>query len=135
MKSTSSRWRFAAAVSPIAIATAATPAWAQDNQAAITGAASAATAAQDAQQGASPAPQADQGDTIVVTGFRASLQSAVNKKKQSDQIVGSVSAEEYRQAARRLIGGSVARLPDIPAQRLSAARTSFRSAVFGPIIL
>ena len=33
-------------------------------------------------------------DAIVVTGFRAALQSAVNKKKRSDQVVELVSAED-----------------------------------------
>ncbi|MEA3068440.1 MAG: iron complex outerrane recepter protein, partial [Sphingomonadales bacterium] len=95
MTSTSSRWRLAAAVSPLALVVATTPAWAQDAGPTITGAASAATAAQpDQPTGASPAPQADDSNAIVVTGFRASLQSAVNKKKTSDQIVESVSAED-----------------------------------------
>src|SRR5438045_3265624 len=94
MTSNTSRWRLAAAVSPIALVVATTPAWAQDANPAITGTASAATAAAQPSQGANPTPAADQGNTIIVTGFRASLQNAVNKKKQSDQIVESVSSED-----------------------------------------
>ena len=42
---------------------------------------------------AQDAPAADgAADEIIVTGFRASLENAVNKKKSSDQIVESVSA-------------------------------------------
>ena len=98
MISISSRSRLAAAASPLAVAMAltATPAWAQDAQPAITGAASAATAAQPApnDQSANPTPSADNQGAVIVTGFRASLQNAVNKKKKADQIVESVSAED-----------------------------------------
>src|SRR5206468_5855515 len=85
----SSRSRLVAAASPLALAMvmASSPARAQDAQPGITGAASAATAAQPADQGANPTPQSDQASSnIVVTGFRASLQNAINKKKKADQI-------------------------------------------------
>ena len=40
------------------------------------------------------ADEASDGDAIVVSGFRASLQSAVNAKKNRDQVVESISAED-----------------------------------------
>ena len=49
-------------------------------------------------QAAAPAADDAPGDEIVVTGFRASLENAVNKKKTSNQIVESVSAEEIGRA-------------------------------------
>ena len=68
MISISSRSRFAAAASPLALAIAfgATPAHAQDAQPVVTGAASEAVAAQP-DTGANPTPQADD-NQIVVTG-------------------------------------------------------------------
>jgi iron complex outermembrane receptor protein len=131
MISTISRWRWATAVSPLAIAVAATPAWAGDAQSVITGAASAATAAQpDAAQ--NPAPGTDQSSTIVITGFRASLQNAVNKKKQSDQIVESVSAEEIGKRPDASIGEAIARLPGVTSQRLSGRADVISIRGFGP---
>jgi iron complex outermembrane receptor protein len=132
MMSTYSRWRLAAAVSPIALVVATTPAWAQDSNPAITGTASATTAAQpDQAQGANPSPQADQ-NTIIVTGFRASLQNAVNKKKQSDQIVESVSAEDIGKLPDASIGEAIARLPGITSQRLSGRADVISIRGFGP---
>jgi iron complex outermembrane receptor protein len=130
----SSRSRLVAAASPLAVAVVlagAQPAWAQEAQPVLTGAASAAVAAQPAQpatgsdNSASPTPSDTDQTGIVVTGFRASLQNSINKKKRADQIVESVSAED--------IGKS----PACRASRLSGFRvalTSFRSAVSGPII-
>jgi iron complex outermembrane receptor protein len=127
MTSISSRSLLVAAASPLALMVATTPAFAQDAQPAITGAASAAAAAQQPDQGANPTPQADQG-TIVITGFRASLQNAVNKKKRSDQIVESVSAEDIGKLPDASIGEAIARLPGVAAQRIAGSgRTSYLS--------
>ena len=131
MTSISSRSLLIAAASPLALIVATTPAWAQDANPAVTGAASAATAAQQSDQGANPAPQADQG-TIVITGFRASLQSAVNKKKRSDQIVESVSAEDIGKLPDASIGEAIARLPGITSQRLSGRADVISIRGFGP---
>ena len=140
MISISSRSRFAAAASPLAVAVAlaGTPAWAHetqtDAQPAITGVASAAVAAQQpaADQSANPTPQADQGSTIVVTGFRQSLQSAINKKKRSDQIVESVSSEDIGKLPDASIGEAIARLPGITSQRLSGRADVISIRGFGP---
>ena len=82
MTLSSSRSRFVAAASPLAVATMliSNPAWAQQTEAAsvaVTGAASQDTAAATQDAGANPAPSADD-NAIVVTGFRASLQNAVS---------------------------------------------------------
>jgi iron complex outermembrane receptor protein len=135
MISISSRSRLAAAASGLAVAMAltATPAWADTAQPLLTGAASAATAAQPATDtGASPTPQADQSNAIVVTGFRASLQNAINKKKRSDQIVESVSSEDIGKLPDASIGEAIARLPGITSQRLSGRADVISIRGFGP---
>ena len=133
MISISSRSRLAAAASPLAVAMmlAGSPAWAEEAQPGITGAASAATAAQPAADTANPTPTTnDQG--IVVTGFRASLQNSVNKKKKSDQIVESVSAEDIGKLPDASIGEAIARLPGITSQRLSGRADVISIRGFGP---
>src|SRR5947207_49928 len=135
----SSRSRLVAAASPLALAMvmASSPAWAQETPA-VTGAASAATAAQPAtnvqanDQGASPAATDSSAGRIIVTGFRASLQSAVNKKKRSDQIVESVSAEDIGKLPDASIGEAIARLPGITSQRLSGRADVISIRGFGP---
>ena len=73
--------------------------------------------AQDAPQ-AQAAPQDDPNSTIVVTGFRASLQNAVNVKKNAQTVVESVSAEDIGKLPDASIGESIARLPGLTSQRL-----------------
>jgi iron complex outermembrane receptor protein len=133
MISISSRSRLVAAASPLAVAMvlSATPAWAQNADPAITGAASAAAAqAQPTDNSASPAANDQQ--AVVVTGFRASLQNAVNKKKKSDQIVESVSAEDIGKLPDASIGEAIARLPGITSQRLSGRADVISIRGFGP---
>lgn len=136
MTSISSRWRLAAAVSPLALVLGASPAFAQQAQATITGAASAATAAEQptgtSDTSANPSPTADQGNTIVVTGFRASLQNAINKKKKADQIVESISAEEIGKLPDASIGEAIARLPGLAAQTLNGRAEYLSIRGFGP---
>ena len=120
----SSRWRLAAAVSPLALAIAATPAIAADaaaTQAVVTGTATAAAvqlAPPPSDTAANPAnsdePAAQQ---IVVTGFRASLRSATAKKKNSEAVVESITAEDVGKLPDNGIGESIARLPGLAAQR------------------
>ncbi|MEP7131420.1 MAG: TonB-dependent receptor [Sphingomicrobium sp.] len=136
MISISSRSRLAAAASPLAVAVVlagSSPAFAQETPA-VTGAASAATVAQTApaDQGANPTPQADQGSNIVVTGFRASLQNAINKKKKADQIVESVSAEDIGKLPDASIGEAIARLPGLTAQTLNGRAEYLSIRGFGP---
>jgi iron complex outermembrane receptor protein len=85
-------------------------------------------------QDTTPAPQAapsdqstdsDNGD-IIVSGFRASLASATAKKKNSEMVVESVSAEDIGKLPDNGIGESIARLPGISAQR-SAGRADIIS--------
>lgn len=139
MMNISSRWRLAAAVSPLALAIAATPAIAAEaaaTQAVVTGTATAA-AAQPApppsDTAANPAnsdePAAQQ---IVVTGFRASLRSATAKKKNSEAVVESITAEDVGKLPDNGIGESIARLPGLAAQRDHGRASVISIRGFGP---
>src|SRR5438309_5788578 len=133
MIKTSSRWRFAAAVSPLALAIATSPAMADPNPA-VTGAASAATAAQPATgQTAANAQNANAGQgAIVITGFRAALRSATAKKKTSETVVESVTAEDIGKLPDNGIGESIARLPGISSQRNNGRANIISIRGFGP---
>ena len=143
MVSISSRWRFAAAVSPLAMAIAATPAYADDNTAAtqpvITGVATAAAAAQttppppsDTSANPSNTDQAANPNAIVVTGFRASLRSSTAKKKNSETVVESVTAEDIGKLPDNSIAESIARLPGLAAQRNNGRAQIISIRGFGP---
>jgi iron complex outermembrane recepter protein len=69
---------------------------------------------------------------IVVSGFRASLESAVNEKKKSDQILESVSAEDIGKLPDASIGESIARLPGVTSQRLNGRASVIAIRGFGP---
>ena len=123
MKLFNSRARWAAAVSPLAIglATLSSPALAQD-------AAATAPQTQTNDTGASPEQKPSDEETVVVTGFRAALRSAVSQKKKAEQIVESVSAEDIGKLPDASIAESIARLPGITAQRIAGSgRTSYVS--------
>lgn len=83
-------------------------------------------------QEAAPAADDAPGDEIVVTGFRASLENAVNKKKTSDQIVESVSAEDIGKLPDASIAESIARLPGLTSQRLSGRSNAITIRGFAP---
>ena len=102
----------------IALVTVATPALAQDGTPGNTD-----TPVQDA---------ADDGTTIVVTGFRAALESATSTKKSSESVVESVKAEDIGKLPDNGIGESIARLPGISAQRNAGRANIISIRGFGP---
>jgi iron complex outermembrane recepter protein len=79
-----------------------------------------------------PASVADQGDTIVVTGFRASLESAARTKKNADQIVESITAEDIGKLPDNSIAESISRLPGLTSQRLDGRSNSISIRGFAP---
>ncbi len=81
---------------------------------------------------AQEAPAEEESGEIIVTGFRASLESAVNKKKSSDQIVESISAEDIGKLPDASIAESIARLPGLTSQRLSGRSNSITIRGFAP---
>ena len=107
---------FASAIA-IAISTAAVP--------------SAAFAQDAAPDAASDTAEAED-NAIVVTGFRASLASAINTKKGADQIVESVSAEDIGKLPDASIAESIARLPGLTSQRVAGRSSIIAVRGFGP---
>ena len=77
-------------------------------------------------------PAEGEEDAIVVSGFRASLENAVNEKKNNDQIVESVSAEDIGKLPDASIGESIARLPGVTSQRLNGRSNNISIRGFGP---
>ena len=82
--------------------------------------------AQDAQQPAdstqdAQAKQKDKKtlDTVVVTGLRGGIERAIDTKKNSDNIVEAVSAEDIGKLPDSSIAESIARLPGLSAQRVA----------------
>jgi iron complex outermembrane recepter protein len=71
-------------------------------------------------------------DEIVVTGFKAALESAVAEKKGSNQIVESVTAEDIGKLPDASIGESIARLPGVTSQRLNGRSNNIAIRGFGP---
>ena len=85
-----------------------------------------------AQDAAPAAADEDTAPDITVTGYRVSLENAVNKKKRSDQVVESVSAEDIGKLPDASIAESVARLPGLTSQRLSGRANSITIRGFAP---
>lgn len=65
-----------------------------------------------------PPPADEEGTEVTVTGFRAAIESAVATKRDSNQIVESISAEDIGKLPDNSIGEAIARLPGLTAQRL-----------------
>jgi iron complex outermembrane receptor protein len=85
-------------------------------------------------QDAPPADQAteEEDEAIVVTGFRAALESAVAEKKNRDQVIESVSAEDIGKLPDASIAESIARLPGLASQRVSGRSNSISIRGFAP---
>ena len=93
----------------VALTGLATPAWAQDAEEA-----------------------AAEGDVIIVSGYRASLESAIAEKREKDQIIESVSSEDIGKLPDASIGESIARLPGLTSQRISGRAGYISVRGFGP---
>jgi iron complex outermembrane recepter protein len=78
-------------------------------------------------QAAATAPEAE-AEVVVVTGIRASLQNAINVKKNLAVIAETVSAEDIGKLPDVSIAESIARLPGLAAERVDgrSARVSIR---------
>ncbi|MEW4448970.1 TonB-dependent receptor [Qipengyuania sp. JC766] len=77
-------------------------------------------------------PDEADGTIIIVEGFRASLESAIAEKRNSDQIVESVTAEDIGKLPDASIGESIARLPGLTSQRLNGRANVVAIRGFGP---
>jgi TonB-dependent receptor len=94
-----------------ALALASSPAWAQTG----TGQPSDAATDQAATDAAAPAEEGEQ--DVVVTGLRRSLQSAQNLKRDSEQIVDAIVAEDIGKLPDVAVSDTAARIPGIQVQR------------------
>lgn len=91
-----------------------------------------AALAQDADEEETAEPAENEDDVIIVSGFRASLESAVAEKRNSDQILESVTAEDIGKLPDSSIGESIARLPGLTTQRLNGRANIVAIRGFGP---
>ena len=92
----------------------------------------AASATRPAGTTAAPTKPTPPRATIVVTGFRAALQNAVNTKKRSDLIVESISAEDIGKLPDASIAELISRLPGLTSQRLSGRSNVISIRGFSP---
>ena len=102
---------------------------------AMTGGLAPAAALAQTTQPETPAPQetdAEPDNVIVVSGFRESLETAVAEKKNSNQILESVTAEDIGKLPDNSIGESIARLPGVTSQRLNGRANGISIRGFGP---
>ncbi|MDC8785064.1 TonB-dependent receptor [Roseateles koreensis] len=76
-----------------------------------------AAQAQQAEQKPAPAAETAQLEQVVVTGIRASLQSAANIKRNASAVVDAVSAEDVGKLPDTDVGQSLGRIPGISVGR------------------
>ena len=84
-----------------------------------------------AQTAAAPAQSADTVEEIVVTGIRASLKSAQEIKKNSEQIVDSITAQDIGALPDRSVSEALQRIPGVTLQRTNENRDPARLASEG----
>src|SRR5438552_10185992 len=77
------------------------------------------------------APPATSKDVIVITGIRASLRSARNIKKNSEQIVDSITATDIGSLPDRSVSEALQRIPGITLQRTNDNRDPARLTAEG----
>lgn len=64
-----------------------------------------------------PAPEPETTNTVVVTGFRASLQSSIALKKQADSIIDVIKAEDIGKFPDNNLSESMQRIPGVAIDR------------------
>jgi len=79
-----------------------------------------------AQTAAPPAQDSSEVEEVVVTGFRASLANALTLKRNSDQIIESITAEDMGKFPDQNIAESLQRLPGVQIDRENGQGTKVR---------
>ncbi|MEQ1687523.1 MAG: TonB-dependent receptor [Sphingopyxis sp.] len=74
----------------------------------------------------------EENEDIVVTGYAASLDNAVEVKRDAQQIVESVSAEDIGRLPDASIGEAIARLPGVTSQRVAGRASGIAVRGLGP---
>jgi iron complex outermembrane recepter protein len=77
-------------------------------------------------------PPGSQLEEVTVTGIRASIQSAIEVKRQSSDIVEAISAEDIGKLPDPSIAESLTRLPGVTAQRSDGRTSDISIRGFGP---
>jgi TonB-dependent receptor len=92
-----------------------------------------ASGAAYAQQTAPPAPQAAEGgsDIIVVTGIRASLERAMDIKREADGVVDAISAEDIGKFPDTNLAESLQRVPGVSINRVNGEGSEVTVRGFG----
>src|SRR5262245_57919051 len=85
-----------------------------------------AYAAQAAQPSAAASTTTEPLEEVVVTGFRASLADALQNKRESNQIIESVSAEDIGKFPDQNVAESLQRLPGVSIDRSNGQGTKAR---------
>ncbi len=85
--------------------------------AAVAGASGAANAQQAPASNSAASGADQQGQEIVVVGVRAAIESAIATKRESDEIVEAISAEDIGKLPDTSIAESISRLPGLTSQR------------------
>src|ERR1700722_12005303 len=90
------------------------------------------TPALHAQTVANPPASANDLEEVVVTGIRASIESAISVKRESADIVEAISSEDIGKLPDPSIAESLTRLPGITAQRSDGRTSDISIRGFGP---
>ena len=125
-----------ASVFALGILGAAAPAWAQEVVSEPVTGEQPGAIEPTPQTGASEGQQEEvaDGDVIIVTGIRASLRSARDTKKNAEQIVNSISAQDIGALPDRSVSEALQRIPGVTLQRTNAARDPARLSAEGGAI-
>lgn len=114
--------RLSLGVSVFAVIGAAQPAWAQDSSAATSQAKAEDDSAED---------DAVIQDVIIVSGIRASLQSAQILKRESDTVVDAITAEDIGALPDRSVNEALQRIPGVAITRYASPGDSQHFSVEG----
>ena len=82
--------------------------------------------------GAACAQEVANTSVVVVSGIRRGIESAIAAKKNSDQIIEAVSAEDLGKLPDSSIADSIARLPGLAAQRIDGRPSAISIRGLGP---
>ncbi|QNA84488.1 TonB-dependent receptor [Sphingomonas sp. So64.6b] len=113
--------RTGTSVAALAIIALSAPAFAQEQ----------AAANQSADQNINPAGVGDTEGDIVVTGIRASLEGARDRKRNAEQLVDSITAQDIGALPDRSVSEALQRIPGITLQRTNENRDPARLSAEG----
>jgi iron complex outermembrane recepter protein len=87
--------------------------------------------AQQADSSAAPAGADEQGDDIVVTGIRGSIQRAQDLKRDSAAVIESITSEDLGKFSDQNLADALQRVPGVQIERNDSGRGGDRTAIRG----